>query len=117
VRGHARSLDFLHSIYAAEKKEKEAEPDRQISEQDAMAWLIESDKTFGDRTVRVPQWRLNAFPPEIPCYDEPGQVWKPGMFVLHFAGAWAHVKGEDPTGQLMKKYEGDIVWGDSKEFY
>jgi mannan polymerase II complex MNN10 subunit len=39
------------------------------------------------------------------------------MFVLHFAGAWAHVKGEDPTGQLMQKYQREIVWGDWKQFY
>lgn len=82
-----------------------------------MAMLIASDDPTGARTVRVPQWRLNAFPAEIECYDEPGQVWQEGFFVLHFAGAWAHVKGDDPTGQLMKKYQDKIIWGPWEELY
>ncbi|KAF2792236.1 glycosyltransferase family 34 protein [Melanomma pulvis-pyrius CBS 109.77] len=115
VRGHERSIKFLHDIYAISDREKTA--DHGLSEQDAMARLIKSDPISGDRTIQVPQWKLNAFPQEIACFDESNEVWKPGMFVIHFAGAWAHVKGEDPTGQLMKKYKDEIVWGDWKEFY
>lgn len=57
----------------------------------------------------IPQWKTNAFPEEIKCWDKDDRGWEPGTFAIHFAGAWAHVKGEDPTGQLMRKYEGEIV--------
>ena len=79
--------------------------------------MIEQDEAYAKRTTRVPQWKLNAFPQEIACFDEDKKKWKPGMFVIHFAGAWAHVGGEDPTGKLMRKYQDEIVWGDWKEFY
>jgi mannan polymerase II complex MNN10 subunit len=115
LRGHERSLKLIHDSFAihdeAEKK------DKHMSEQDATVQLLKEDKAMADTVHKVPQWKLNAFPQEIACFDESGQVWKHGTFVLHFAGAWAHVKGEDPTGQLMKKYEHEIIWGDWKEFY
>ncbi|KAF2013091.1 glycosyltransferase family 34 protein [Aaosphaeria arxii CBS 175.79] len=115
VRGHERSLkifDDVHDIQAREKEKK-----NELSEQDAMALLIKEDRASADRTTQVPQWKLNAFPPEIACFDESNRVWEHGTFVLHFAGAWAHVEGEDPTGQLMNKYGTEIIWGDWKEFY
>jgi mannan polymerase II complex MNN10 subunit len=115
VRSHERSIKFLHDVYDIHAHGKATEDN--LSEQDAMAKLIKTDKTSGDRTVQVPQWKLNAFPDEIACFDESRQVWKPGTFVIHFAGAWAHVKGEDPTGQLMRKYQGQIIWGDWREIY
>ena len=61
----------------------------------------------------IPQWRINAFPEEIKCWDErdsPKRGWEKGSFVIHFAGAWAHMKREDPTGYLMEKYAKDIIW-------
>lgn len=115
VRGHERSINFLHDIYAIEEREKKK--DNNLSEQDAMAKLIKDDPVSGQRTIQVPQWKLNAFPQEIACFDESKKGWEHGTFILHFAGAWAHVKGEDPTGQLMRKYEHEIIWGDWKEFY
>lgn len=115
VRGHERSIKFLHDIYAI--REQAEETGEQPSEQDAMARLIAADKTSANRTIQVPQWKLNAFPQEIACFDESQQVWKPGTFVIHFAGAWAHVKDEDPTGVLMRKYSPEIKWGDWKDFY
>lgn len=58
-----------------------------------------------DKSVTVLQWKMNAFPKEIKCYDGRDPIpWKPGMFLVHFAGAWAHVKEEDPTGVLMRRY-------------
>jgi mannan polymerase II complex MNN10 subunit len=115
VRGHPRSAQFLNDIYAISDGEKTA--DHSLSEQDAMAKLIKSDPVSGARTKQVPQYRLNAFPQEIACFDEEDKVWSPGAFVIHFAGAWAHVSGDDPTGQLMTKYKDEIIWGDWKEFY
>ena len=115
VRGHERSLKFLTDTYALQAKGKSAKEN--LSEQDAMARLIKDDPISAARTTRVAQYLMNAFPQEIACFDEEHKVWSPGAFIIHFAGAWAHVKGDDPTGQLMKKYESDIRWGDWKTFY
>lgn len=115
VRSHDRSIKFLQDIYAIQDREKKAGND--LSEQDAMAKLIQDDPASGNRTVQVPQWKLNAFPKEIACFDDSDKAWEPGTFTLHFAGAWAHVKGDDPTGQLMRKYEPEIIWGEGKDFY
>lgn len=115
VRNSERPLKFIADVIAmsADKKEDGGEP----SEQDATVMLIKADPKSAARTIQIPQTKINGFPQEIACFDEEHKGWQPGMFVLHFAGAWAHVKGEDPTGQLMRKYEGDIIWGDWKEFY
>lgn len=59
--------------------------------------------------VYVRQRLINAFPNEIGCVDVPNDYWARGDFVIHFAGAWAHLKEEDPTGFLMRKYHPDIV--------
>ncbi|KZM25361.1 uncharacterized protein EKO05_0000647 [Ascochyta rabiei] len=115
VRGHERSLKFMHKSVAVYDEAKRK--DVSMSEQDAVVKLLNEDKKSANRARVIPQWKLNAFPSEIACFDEEQKVWEHGMFVLHFAGAWAHVKGEDPTGYLMNKYEGDIMWGDWKEFY
>ncbi|KJX95765.1 hypothetical protein TI39_contig1051g00001 [Zymoseptoria brevis] len=55
------------------------------------------------KSTFVKQWQLNAFPPEIKCHQD-HIPWQPGFFVIHFAGAWAHVDEPDPTGLLMRKY-------------
>ena len=85
--------------------EVESAPGRHFTEQDCLLRLIEKNVVHArDKSVMVRQWRMNAFPEEIPCYDDGETHWEEGMFVVHFAGAWAHVKGEDPTGDLMRKY-------------
>ncbi|KAF1969156.1 hypothetical protein BU23DRAFT_243691 [Bimuria novae-zelandiae CBS 107.79] len=117
VRSHERSLKFLDNIYAVEAAGKKADPNAQLSEQDAITKYMEQDPAVKQRTAVIPQWMINAFPKEIPCYEDPERPWEHGFFLVHFAGAWAHVKGEDPTGQLMKKYQEEIIWGDWKEFY
>ena len=116
VRGHERSIKFLQDIYHTADKEKEGQSEHDLSEQDAMAKLINDNEEARSRTIQVPQWKLNAFPQEIACFDQWQKRWEHGFFILHFAGAWAHIKGEDPTGQLMRKYEPDIIWGDYKQF-
>lgn len=115
VRGHERSLKLIHDSFAIHDEAKKK--DKHMSEQDATVQLLKDDQTLAEAVHRVPQWKLNAFPQEIACYDDSHKVWEHGTFVVHFAGAWAHVKGEDPTGQLMKKYQRDIMWGDWREFY
>ncbi|KAH7408237.1 galactosyl transferase GMA12/MNN10 family-domain-containing protein [Phaeosphaeria sp. MPI-PUGE-AT-0046c] len=115
VRSHDRSLKFLHDSRDIHDRAKEA--DIQMSEQDSIVKLLTEDTEAAARTHVMPQWKLNAFPQEIACFDDDKKVWEHGTFVLHFAGAWAHVKGEDPTGQLMKKYEHQVIWGDWKDFY
>jgi mannan polymerase II complex MNN10 subunit len=115
VRGHPRSLKFLHD---AKRKEEEAKAkDIGMNDQDAFVKLMKDDPASAARVHVVPQWKLNAYPQEIACFDEAKKVWEHGTFVVHFAGAWAHVKGDDPTGQLMEKYEREIIWGDWKDFY
>jgi mannan polymerase II complex MNN10 subunit len=116
VRGHERSLEFLRRALELRDEAKNGDEHKNYSEQDAMVELLKEDPYSG-RHVVAPQSKLNAFPKDIPCFENEDGEWKPGKFLLHFAGAWAHVKGEDPTGQLMKKYEGNIIWGDWKEFY
>lgn len=73
--------------------------------------FLQSDTPLKQHAMRIPQWKINAFPEEIGCYDTHKKKWVKGMFVVHFAGAWAHIKSEDPTGHLMRKYEPEIVWG------
>ncbi|KAF9690871.1 hypothetical protein EKO04_010932 [Ascochyta lentis] len=115
VRRHERSLKFMHKSVAVYDKARKT--DISMSEQDAVVTLLKEDQESADRTRVIPQSKLNAFPSEIACFDEEQKVWESGLFVLHFAGAWAHVTREDPTGCLMEKYKGDIIWGDWKEFY
>jgi mannan polymerase II complex MNN10 subunit len=48
---------------------------------------------------------MNAYPEEIPCYDTFKRKWEPGMFVIHFPGAWAHLPNvTDAKGVLFKRY-------------
>lgn len=115
VRGHERSLKFMRDSWDIHDKAKLE--GKQMSEQDSTVKLMKDDAASAARVHVVPQWKLNAFPQEIACFDDHKQVWEHGTFILHFAGAWAHVKGEDPTGQLMKKYENEIIWGKWEDFY
>jgi mannan polymerase II complex MNN10 subunit len=115
LRAHERSIKFFAdtaAIYAREKKKG-----TELSEQDSLVKLLKDDPATGRRTIQVPQWKLNAFPEEIACYDESEKGWEDGTFAVHFAGAWAHVQGKDPTGRLMRKYEQAIMWGDWKDVY
>lgn len=115
VRAHERSTKVFRDAAAIETHGQEK--GQQISEQDAMVTLLKNDAGTKQRTIQVPQWKLNAFPPEILCLDESERVWEPGMLLLHFAGAWAHVEGDDPTGKLMKKYEEEVLWGEWQDMY
>jgi mannan polymerase II complex MNN10 subunit len=116
VRGHHRSLEFIHHALALRDEAEKSDEKKTYSEQDAMVALLK-EEPYAGRHIVAPQSELNAFPKDIHCFENNDGEWKPGKFILHFAGAWAHVKGEDPTGQLMKKYERDIIWGDWKQFY
>lgn len=103
------SAQFLGRV--REYHKANASYEHQLSEQDCMRDLLfEYDKEYTKKHVHmIPQWKTNAFPDEIKCWDNDQRGWEVGTFVIHFAGAWAHVKGEDPTGFLMRKYEGQIV--------
>jgi mannan polymerase II complex MNN10 subunit len=108
VRSSLRSIEFLNEIRAVHDREK-AQSGNLLGDQDSMQALLQSNSPLTQHVLRIPQWKINAFPKEIGCYDMHKREWEKGMFVVHFAGAWAHVSGEDPTGQLMKKYESQIV--------
>jgi mannan polymerase II complex MNN10 subunit len=100
MRAHPRTQEFLNIVRAY----SDAHP--HLSEQDCIEELIDSNQHDEDRRIlMIPQWKINAFPEEIHCWDKSGKGWEPGIFVIHFAGAWAHVKEDDPTGLLMRKYE------------
>jgi len=108
TRGHNRSVAFFDAVRAYH--DANATQDHQLSEQDCMRDVIfGGSKIFNENLVFIPQWKINAFPEEIECWDS-GKHWERGMFVVHFAGAWAHVHEDDPTGLLMRKYEGEIIW-------
>jgi mannan polymerase II complex MNN10 subunit len=115
VRGHERSIKLFDN--SGMIWDREAQNDKHLSDQDALGMLFKDDAASARRTVKVPQSKLNAFPQEIACFDnDENKVWEHGFFVLHFAGAWAHVKGDDPTGYLMRKYQHEVIWGDYNSF-
>lgn len=108
IRSSSRSVQFLNAVRSLYDRENE-DNGRTMSEQDTMSNLLLSKDPLAMHVIRIPQWKINAFPPEIGCYDENKREWEKGMFVIHFAGAWAHIVGEDPTGYLMRKYEQQIL--------
>ncbi|KAJ5548849.1 hypothetical protein N7513_006083 [Penicillium frequentans] len=108
ARSSPRSIKLLDAVRATHDREKE-QSGKAMSDQDSMDVFLKSDSPLAQHAMHIPQWTINAFPEEIGCYDTHKKKWERGMFVVHFAGAWAHVTGEDPTGQLMRKYEGDII--------
>ena len=103
-------VELLREAWECGKREKPGTEGQHFTEQDCLQRLIENDSLHArDKSVIVRQWRMNAFPEEIPCYDDGKTHWEEGMFVIHFAGAWAHVKGDDPTSDLMRKYQRFVV--------
>lgn len=109
VRSSARSLAVLNAVRALHDREKAK--GNVLNDQEAMRDFLNSGSGLAKHALRIPQWTINAFPNEIGCYDENKIKWAHGMLVVHFAGAWAHVKETDPTGFLMKRYEKEIIWG------
>jgi len=104
-RSHPWSSNFLSTVWAYGA----AYP--KLSEQDAMRDVLQENVSKEqDHVIMVPQYKMNAFPDEIKCWDRAGRGWEYGTFLVHFAGAWAHLKHDDPTGYLMRKYEGQIIW-------
>lgn len=105
VRSRPSALAFLNVVRAY------GDANRDLSEQDCIRDVVNNNANGeADQTLWIPQWKINAFPEDIRCWDKADRGWERGTFVLHFAGAWAHVKEEDPTGFLMRKYEGEIIW-------
>ena len=103
-------VELLREARECGKREKPGTDGQQFTEQDCLQKLIGNNPLHArDKSVTVRQWRMNAFPKEIPCYDDGKTHWEEGMFVIHFAGAWAHVKGDDPTGNLIRKYQRFVV--------
>jgi len=104
VRSKPSAIAFLDRVRTYGKQN----PD--LSEQDCIRDMMNKNLNGEkEQTLMIPQRRINAFPAEIPCFDDE-KPWEPGEFLIHFAGAWAHVKEEDPAGFLMRKYEGEIIW-------
>lgn len=94
-----------------EYHEANATDERQLSEQDCMRDVLFKTSFLDGKFIMLPQHLINAFPEEIKCWDQRfNKHFEPGMFLIHFAGAFAHVKGEDPTGFLMKKYQSQVIY-------
>jgi len=105
IRNGPRILKYLDAMRVCGRENHDK------SEQDCLRDMIVTNRyNLKKHTLMIPQWKINAFPPEIKCLDEAQRAWERGMFVIHFAGAWAHIKESDPTGFLMKKYENFIIW-------
>jgi mannan polymerase II complex MNN10 subunit len=109
VRSTPSSLAFLHKVRAYHDGQ-ESDTSDGPHEQESMKRLLHSNPADMARVVFLPQSKLNSFPEEINCYDEHGTPWQEGDLMVHFAGAWAHVQGEDPTGQLMDQYKRFSEW-------
>ena len=101
IRSSPRLLPFLTKVWECGSDPKGP------SEQDCILDIVRSSPGEGARAKWIPQKQMNAFPEEIGCYDENNLPWSPGDFVIHFAGAWAHLKGKakrDPYGVMMRKF-------------
>lgn len=109
LRASQTTLDFLAAAWKCDQGSHQ-EHDTLLTEQDCFQQLIldpPHSKKYGPRSTWIPQTRINAFPPEVPCFDQHKRSWKPGDFVAHFAGAWAHLPERlkaDSYGVLMRKY-------------
>ncbi|KAI5801812.1 galactosyl transferase [Pyronema domesticum] len=107
IRSSSRVLPFLSAVWDCGDPSKSLD---EPSEQDCIRDMLLKEpysKTWGDRALWVPQTKINAFPSEVPCYDKYDKGWSPGDFVVHFAGAWAHLPQhlkKDSYGVLMRKY-------------
>jgi mannan polymerase II complex MNN10 subunit len=105
VRSRPSALEFLNRV----RTYGDAHTD--LCEQDCIKDVININAHGeANQALWIPQWKINAFPEEIKCWDKSGKAWERGMFVVHFAGAWAHITEEDPRGFLMRKYERQIIW-------
>lgn len=126
VRSHPRAIEFLNHVRRYHDHQREAFPDRLISEQDCIREILLPDtapaeaeplpdsKRFATIAKWIPQKKINAFPEDIPCWDKEQKGWESGDLVVHFAGAFAHVKEEaakgDEVGWLMRKYKDKTIW-------
>ena len=98
-----RTSPQLSTVIASARACGHADPT--LSEQDCIRDILYRTPLGKKHARWVPQHKINAFPPEIPCWDKVGKGWSVGEFVVHFAGAWAHMTGyKDETGLLMRKY-------------
>ena len=105
-RAHPRVLDFARRV------KKCGERSSKPSDQDCILEVVQANKrNEKERTVFIKQWKMNAFPAEVPCYDDEQRKWEPGMFVLHVAGAWAHMPDDKENAKniLIQKYANDVV--------
>jgi mannan polymerase II complex MNN10 subunit len=74
VKSNEWSLKFLdgtRSMYdEKEAKEKEAKGEHTPHDQQAMVQLMEAKPALLGNVKYIPQWKMNAYPEEIGCYDE-----------------------------------------------
>jgi mannan polymerase II complex MNN10 subunit len=81
TRGTPRTDEFMNAVI--DYHTAEASEEHQLSEQDCMRDIMFVKNRFQESYVFVPQYKLNAFPPEIGCYDKYNQKWQHGTFMVH----------------------------------
>ncbi|KAI5367840.1 Putative glycosyltransferase 34, nucleotide-diphospho-sugar transferase [Septoria linicola] len=107
VRTTQWSLDWIREMWRQGEIETPESGKRSL--QDCLGDMVKEDtNNINRKGTFVKQYEMNAFPPEIKCHED-GREWQKGDFVIHMAGAWAHVEGDDPTGRLLRKYASFVV--------
>ncbi|KAF2206506.1 glycosyltransferase family 34 protein [Cercospora zeae-maydis SCOH1-5] len=102
VRATKWSLEWIKEMWR--QKEVEGTEGNMRSLQDCLRDMVLNNlHNIAQKGMFVKQYKMNAFPPEIHCVED-DRFWQPGDFMIHMAGAWAHVHEEDPTGLLLRKY-------------
>ncbi|CAK1362353.1 hypothetical protein CB0940_02383 [Cercospora beticola] len=96
------SLGWIEEMW--KEKEVENEEGNKRSLQDCLRDMYANDlHNMKHKGTFVKQYKMNAFPTEIHCHED-DRPWQEGDFMIHMAGAWAHVHEKDPTGLLLRKY-------------
>ena len=82
VRSRPSALDFMNRVRVY------GDEHRDLSEQDCIRDIVNRDADGEkEQTLWIPQYKINAFPEEIRCWDKYDKGWERGVFLVHFAGA------------------------------
>lgn len=105
LRVHPWTLDFIEQ-WRAGAEILDSRGDLRNEQIVLRDMLLSNDFRVADRSLIAPQWMFDAYPEELKCHDpRDPRPWKPGMFLLHFAGVNWHLKGQqDALGSLVRKY-------------
>jgi hypothetical protein len=80
TRATPRTAKFVDAVI--DYHNTNATQEHQLSEQDCMRDIMFKQKRFTENYVFIPQYKLNAFPQEIKCFDKYKKGWAPGTFMV-----------------------------------